>query len=259
VQPIKPHYQVVVQDERLVSHARVGLLAELADRVAGDRAPRPSRRGGLGQAAHRSRQRTSAGVAAGAAPPGRWILDLDATLIEAHSDAKQGAAPHYQGGFGFHPLGCWLDRGDGRGEPLAVILAPATPAPTTPPITSRCSRWPWRSSRLLRAAVGCWSAATAPAAATSCCGTCTSTTCASRSDGRSTPTPRTPCLACPHRPGSRRSTPTAACAMAPGWPRPPATWTWPAGRRAPARSAAKNAPMILVISRAWRSERRPLP
>jgi hypothetical protein len=124
VQPIKPHYQVVVQDERLVSHARVGLLAELADRVAGDRAPRPSRRGGPGQAAHRSRQRTSAGVAAGAAPPGRWILDLDATLIEAHSDAKQGAAPHYQGGFGFHPLGCWLDRGDGRGEPLAVILGP---------------------------------------------------------------------------------------------------------------------------------------
>jgi len=33
VQPIKPRYEVVVADERLVSHAGVGLLAELADRV----------------------------------------------------------------------------------------------------------------------------------------------------------------------------------------------------------------------------------
>ena len=51
----------------------------------------------------------------GAAPAGPLILDLDATLIDAHSD-KQGAAPTYKHGFGFHPLGCWLDRGDGTGR-----------------------------------------------------------------------------------------------------------------------------------------------
>ena len=57
--------------------------------------------------------------ALGAAPAGPLILDLDATLVEAHSD-KQGAAPTYKQGFGFHPLGCWLDRGDGTGEALAA-------------------------------------------------------------------------------------------------------------------------------------------
>jgi Transposase DDE domain group 1 len=56
-----------------------------------------------------------------AAPPRPLVLDVDATLIDAHSD-KQGAAPNYKQGFGFHPLGCWLDRGDGTGEALAVIL-----------------------------------------------------------------------------------------------------------------------------------------
>jgi len=33
VQAIEPRYEVVLADERLVSHAGVGLLAELADRV----------------------------------------------------------------------------------------------------------------------------------------------------------------------------------------------------------------------------------
>ena len=41
------------------------------------------------------------GVAAGAAPV---ALDIDATLIEVHSENKQGTAAHYKGGFGFHPL-----------------------------------------------------------------------------------------------------------------------------------------------------------
>jgi hypothetical protein len=33
VQPIKPRYAVELEDERLISHAGIGLLAELADRV----------------------------------------------------------------------------------------------------------------------------------------------------------------------------------------------------------------------------------
>jgi len=68
--------------------------------------------------------------ALGAAPAGPLILDLDATLVDAHSD-KQGAAPTYKHGFGFHPLGCWLDRGDGTGEALAVILRPGSAGANT--------------------------------------------------------------------------------------------------------------------------------
>jgi hypothetical protein len=40
----------------------------------------------------------------GAAPPGPLVLDLDATLVDAHSD-KQGAAPTYKHSFGF--IRCW--------------------------------------------------------------------------------------------------------------------------------------------------------
>jgi len=68
--------------------------------------------------------------ALGAVPVGPLILDMDATLVEAHSD-KQGAAPTYKQGFGFHPLGCWLDRGDGTGEALAMILRPGNAGSNT--------------------------------------------------------------------------------------------------------------------------------
>jgi len=44
---------------------------------------------------------------AGAAPE-TTTLELDATLLDAHSD-KEDAAPTYKGGFGFHPLCCFLD------------------------------------------------------------------------------------------------------------------------------------------------------
>jgi hypothetical protein len=52
---------------------------------------------------------------------------MDATLVDAHSD-KQGAAGTYKGGFGFHPLAAWLDRGDGTGEALSGILRPGNAA-----------------------------------------------------------------------------------------------------------------------------------
>ena len=49
-------------------------------------------------------------------------LDLDATLVIAHSDDKDGAGKTYKRNWGFHPMTCWLDRGDGTGEALAVEL-----------------------------------------------------------------------------------------------------------------------------------------
>jgi Transposase DDE domain group 1 len=52
------------------------------------------------------------------------IVDADATLVLAHSDAKQGTAGTYKHSFGFHPLLAYLDRGQASGEPLAGLLRP---------------------------------------------------------------------------------------------------------------------------------------
>ena len=52
------------------------------------------------------------------------VIDLDATLITSHSE-KELAAPTYKRGYGFHPLGSWVDHGpDGTGEPLSMMLRP---------------------------------------------------------------------------------------------------------------------------------------
>ena len=95
----------------------------LAEEVAGD----PRGIAALWSALARVRERA---WALGAAPAGPLILDVDATLVEAHSE-KQGAAPTYKQGFGFHPLGVWLDRGDGTGEALAAILRPGNAGANT--------------------------------------------------------------------------------------------------------------------------------
>jgi Transposase DDE domain group 1 len=48
------------------------------------------------------------------------VFDLDATLIDEHSDTESAAAT-FKGGFGYHPLLCWLDN---TGEALAGRLRP---------------------------------------------------------------------------------------------------------------------------------------
>jgi hypothetical protein len=59
------------------------------------------------------------------------IVDVDATLVTAHSE-KQGAAPTFKRGFGFHPLCAFVDHGDhGTGEPLAVLLRPGNAGSNT--------------------------------------------------------------------------------------------------------------------------------
>jgi hypothetical protein len=57
------------------------------------------------------------------------VIDADATLVTAHSDAKEGAGGTYKGSFGFAPLLAYLDRGPAPGEPLAGILRPGNAAP----------------------------------------------------------------------------------------------------------------------------------
>jgi hypothetical protein len=50
------------------------------------------------------------------------VVDVDATLVTAHSEKEQ-AAPTFKRGFGFHPLWAFCDHGpEGTGEPLAFLL-----------------------------------------------------------------------------------------------------------------------------------------
>ena len=54
------------------------------------------------------------------------IIDLDATLVTAHSE-KQGATPTFKYGFGFHPMLAFADHGAaGSGEVLAGLLRPGS-------------------------------------------------------------------------------------------------------------------------------------
>jgi len=48
------------------------------------------------------------------------VLDVDATLVDAHSEKEQAAAT-FKHGFGFHPIGVWCDN---THELLAVMLRP---------------------------------------------------------------------------------------------------------------------------------------
>lgn len=64
--------------------------------------------------------------AAGRILPG-LVLDLDATLITCHSEKEQ-AAPTYKGGFGFHPLLCFLAN---TGEALSGRLRPGNAGANT--------------------------------------------------------------------------------------------------------------------------------
>jgi len=75
--------------------------------------------------AGRAKARATAWAAGGA--PDRITLDFDATLVTAHSE-KQDAAATYKMGFGFHPLGCWLDE---TNEALAAILRPGNAGANT--------------------------------------------------------------------------------------------------------------------------------
>jgi hypothetical protein len=55
---------------------------------------------------------------------GPVLLDVDASLVEIHSEKKQRAASHYKGGYGFHPMFCFSD----DGEALAGVLRPGNAA-----------------------------------------------------------------------------------------------------------------------------------
>jgi len=61
------------------------------------------------------------------ARPKTITLNIDATLLTAHSE-KELAAGNYKHGYGFHPLNCYLDE---TGEALAAILRPGNAGSNT--------------------------------------------------------------------------------------------------------------------------------
>jgi hypothetical protein len=59
------------------------------------------------------------------------VVDVDATLVAAHSDKEQ-ARPTFKKGYGFHPLLAVVDHGQqGTGELLAVMLRPGNAGSNT--------------------------------------------------------------------------------------------------------------------------------
>jgi hypothetical protein len=83
-----------------------------------------------GLRAARAHARGRAWAAGGHPDAELLVVDVDGTLLEAHSD-KQGATGTYKHGYGFYPLVAFLDRGDGTGEALAGILRPGNAGSNT--------------------------------------------------------------------------------------------------------------------------------
>ncbi len=59
---------------------------------------------------------------------GPVVLDIDASLVEVHSENKAHAEPTFKGGFGFHPIFCFADA---TGETLAALLRPGNAGANT--------------------------------------------------------------------------------------------------------------------------------
>ena len=75
-----------------------------------------------------ARRRPLAGTP-GSREGGQVIVDLDATLVTAHSD-KQSAQPTYKRGYGFAPMCAFVDHGEhGTGESLVLQLRPGKASP----------------------------------------------------------------------------------------------------------------------------------
>jgi len=79
------------------------------------------------EALRAARAAARAGAWQAGARPEELIIDIDATLLQAHSEKDQ-AKGNYKGGFGFHPLIAYLSE---SGEPLAALLRPGNAGANT--------------------------------------------------------------------------------------------------------------------------------
>jgi hypothetical protein len=83
------------------------------------------------RAAARERAWALAGDAAPGAGGGLVAVDIDATIVTAHSE-KERAAPTWKKTFGFHPLAAFADHGAaGAGETLVIKLRPGNAGSNT--------------------------------------------------------------------------------------------------------------------------------
>ncbi len=112
-----------VASDPTVSRVFAALAADVDDAVAAIRQVRARAR-----AAVWAKRRPLAGVP-GRRAGGQVIVDVDATLVTAHSD-KEHAEPTFKRGFGFAPMCAFVDHGEhGTGETLAVDLRPGKASP----------------------------------------------------------------------------------------------------------------------------------
>jgi hypothetical protein len=110
-----------VASDPVVSRLVAALAADLPRALKAIRAARAA-----------ARERAWA-LAGDAAPGGNGLVtvDLDATIVIAHSEKEQ-AAPTWKKTFGFHPMTAWADHGpEGNGEPLAIVLRPGNAGSNT--------------------------------------------------------------------------------------------------------------------------------
>jgi hypothetical protein len=98
------------------------VVSRLVSLLAGD-LPRALRAIRAARAAARERAWALAGRDAPGGDGGLVTVDLDATIVIAHSEEQ--ASPTWKKTFGHHPLTAWADHGaNGNGEPLAIVLRP---------------------------------------------------------------------------------------------------------------------------------------
>ena len=112
-----------VASDPTVSRLFAVLAGDVDEAVAAIRQARADAR-----AAVWARRRPLAG-APGNRNGGQVIVDIDATLVTAHSD-KEGAEPTFKRGFGFAPMCSFVDHGhSGTGETLGIDLRPGKASP----------------------------------------------------------------------------------------------------------------------------------
>jgi hypothetical protein len=112
-----------VASDPTVSRLFAALAGDVDAAVAAIRAARAEARAMVW-----ARRRPLAGTA-GTRSGGQVIVDIDATLVGAHSD-KENAEPTFKKGFGFAPMCAFVDHGaHGTGETLVVDLRPGKASP----------------------------------------------------------------------------------------------------------------------------------
>jgi hypothetical protein len=106
------------------------VISRLAATLAAD-APRALRAIRQARAAARERAWALAGERAPGADGSLIPVDIDATIVLAHSE-KEKAAPTWKKTYGFHPLAAFADHGaEAGGEPLAILLRPGNAGSNT--------------------------------------------------------------------------------------------------------------------------------